>query len=528
MVLWATSVQRAAAMPREAALVVAITLLAAAVRAAHVLQSDFPLNDGGMFAAAIDDIRATSFRLPTSMSYNQVDIPFAYPPLGFYVVAAIQRVTGLESITLLRVVPLIASILTVPAFYLVARNVIPRQPAMLGMAVFALLPRSFNWEIVGGGLTRSLGFFFAVLALHQVTRLLNAPRTATIASAGIFGGLCILAHMEMAIFLLVSAILLLGVARPNKKQVVSCVVAGAVSAVLALPWLAAVLLTNGIEPWLSASGTGESFSVIALNALSSSPFGVPFFPLFAALAFCGIFISQQRGHRWLVAWVVLLFVLDPRKAATVATVPVAMLAGLALWHFVLPLFATSDGRESESHTLGATQRLVLYGLFGFGLSAAILADFGNRSPLHALSAESREAAALVRQNSPPGARILVVSGEPNWGTDSLNEWLPYLAQRHSVATVQGYEWLGKDRYEKQRDFHRDVQDCASRGVACLQELDRDTNREFDYVLVAGVRYEGIAIDQEDLCCQGLRESLRLSPQWAEIFDHPDGTLFRRR
>src|SRR5881394_2051695 len=39
---------------------------------------DFPLNDGGMFYATIEDLRHAGYVLPHTLSYNFANIPFAY------------------------------------------------------------------------------------------------------------------------------------------------------------------------------------------------------------------------------------------------------------------------------------------------------------------------------------------------------------------------------------------------------------------------------------------------------------------
>ncbi len=49
--------------------------------------TDFPLNDGGLFATMIQDLVNNRLLLPASTTYNGLDIPFAYPPLAFYVAA---------------------------------------------------------------------------------------------------------------------------------------------------------------------------------------------------------------------------------------------------------------------------------------------------------------------------------------------------------------------------------------------------------------------------------------------------------
>ena len=47
------------------------------------LLAGFAINDGGMFAVMVDDLKASRYILPAFTSYNHLNIPFAYPPIGF-------------------------------------------------------------------------------------------------------------------------------------------------------------------------------------------------------------------------------------------------------------------------------------------------------------------------------------------------------------------------------------------------------------------------------------------------------------
>ena len=64
------------------------------VRAVPLVAAGFPLNDGGLFYAMAEDVRRAGFALPMYSSYNGVGIPFVYPPLAFYLAAALDAVRG--------------------------------------------------------------------------------------------------------------------------------------------------------------------------------------------------------------------------------------------------------------------------------------------------------------------------------------------------------------------------------------------------------------------------------------------------
>src|SRR5512147_1085954 len=69
------------------------------------LLAGFPVNDGGMFAVMVDDLKASHYVLPAYTTYNHLDIPFAYPPLGFYLGRLTSDIFGISAIETLRWVP---------------------------------------------------------------------------------------------------------------------------------------------------------------------------------------------------------------------------------------------------------------------------------------------------------------------------------------------------------------------------------------------------------------------------------------
>ncbi len=144
--------------------VFSIIVLALAICLSPLSRSDFPLNDGGLFYTMIQDLKENNFKLPIFTTYNQAQIPFAYPPLSFYLAGFISKVLPIPLIEILHFLPLIISLLTIPIFFLVAKNFWGKEIAIIPTLIFVLLPRSFIWIIMGGGIARSLGLFLAFLA----------------------------------------------------------------------------------------------------------------------------------------------------------------------------------------------------------------------------------------------------------------------------------------------------------------------------------------------------------------------------
>jgi len=119
--------------------------LGAFMRFNPTLLSGFAINDGGMFAVMVDDLKASHYLLPAFTTYNHLSIPFAYPPLGFYLGRIASDLFGWSASQTLRWVPAFFASLSVPAFYLLALRLLKNKYyAALSTLFFALMPRALK------------------------------------------------------------------------------------------------------------------------------------------------------------------------------------------------------------------------------------------------------------------------------------------------------------------------------------------------------------------------------------------------
>src|SRR3990172_3526116 len=105
------------------------------VRLFPLFKTNFPLVDGGMFYTMIKDLQASHYALPVFTTYNQAEIPFAYPPLAFYIAGLVNALTDISLIDIIKWQPVLISILTVPFFYCFVNRVLNSEP----QAAFATL-----------------------------------------------------------------------------------------------------------------------------------------------------------------------------------------------------------------------------------------------------------------------------------------------------------------------------------------------------------------------------------------------------
>jgi len=390
-------------------------LVGLGLRLAPILAADFPLRDGGLFVTMAHDIRNAGFGLPEFSSFNTGQVPFAYPPLGIYILALIPG----DPISTERWLPLLWSLLAIPAAYLLARELTDELRAGLTALIFAAMP--VTWAIEGGGVTRALALALLLLALWRLAVLVRLPGPRNAILAGVLAGIAVLAHPAVGPSGIASGIVLLAF-RPSRRGLAFVGLAGVVLAAVVAPWLAMVVLRYGtgtIVAGATAHHTEETFG--RLLAIGPSWIGALDFVL--PLALLGIAMVVHRRDWLLPVWlVVLLFV--PAGEGRYAAIVWALLA--ATGAIVIADAARSVGALKLTAGIG----------FAWLFTASLVAGY---QQFNALPTGTRQAIALAGSKTHAGARFAVISEQP--GLEAmLLDWFPTLSGRISLGTYQGLEW----------------------------------------------------------------------------------------
>jgi len=479
------------------------TFLGAFVRLVPVLSTDFPINDGGLFAAFVDQVAANGMVPPDHLTYNGTDIPHAYPPAGFYLGAALTSL-GIETLDVLRFVPVTLAILTVPAWYLLARELFGAIIGGIAAIVFALLPRSYEWLIAGGGLTRALGLLFVLLALRFVVSYYRTGRRRAMVAGGLLLGLAVLSHPEAGLFGAASAVFIAWHQRADWRRLAAV---GALAAATVAPWLVVAVAREGIAPFLAAGGSRlESYPLALLEMINLSFTHEAYAPLGAVLGAIGLFIAVTIGRRCLLGWIALTILVVPAASPTLVTLAWSAAAAIAVLEGILPRLSSGARRVALPAGLGV---MVLASVWSPHLLATSLTS---------LRADTREAMDWVADNVPPGTEVAVITGA-HWSRDAVAEWFPYLTASRSVTTVQGQEFTG--RWAEAIGENRALWLCASRTADCVIEVRERLFPELELVFIPKGPRPG---DRSDDCCLALRESLRATAE--VVYDNVGATIFR--
>ncbi len=191
------------------------------------------------------------------------------------------------------------------------------------MAIFSVLPMSYTWVIMGGGVTRAFGEVLCILALAFVFRFLRTTRWLEGVAAALLCGLTVLSHPEWAWFLFysVALICLAAVIRKPRRGVILSAAILLGTLLVVSPWLIGVLRVHGgsISLPLQDSGFNRGGDIARLITLDWS--NEPFFPFITLFGIIGVVISLIRKQYLLPIWLLMVFILQGRAADQKAVIP---------------------------------------------------------------------------------------------------------------------------------------------------------------------------------------------------------------
>lgn len=445
------------------------------------LTTRFPLNDGGMFLDMTRDLQANHYRLPATTSYNRLDLPYAYPPLGFYLTALLSDLTRIPLLDLFLWLPAFLSILAIPAFYLFARALLADDlRAALATLFFALTPGSYFWPIMGGGVTRSPAVFFLLLAACCALRLFREQKDGFIFPSILFASLTVLSHPEAGLQLAgLCALFWMFYGRTRAGMLRACLLALGVT-LLAAPWWGTVLARHGPAPFLSALQSGQHATVNRLELLAGMFLSGEWIPLLLLLRLTGLAHAIWKRNYILIALVFVPALLDPRSASAISFLAMCMLSALAFLDAIPALLKKFRGLEINSmldHRAGMTA------LFIMALLLFLQCGLRNYTLINTtLTVEEREAMRWLSENISPAQNFYLVTGRAYSMSDPAQEWFPTLTGQHSQTTLQGLEWTLGPRFTPRLNDLTELQACAE--IACVESWSARAGLAYDYLWIA--------------------------------------------
>lgn len=467
------------------------------IRYIYLFGATFPLNDGGMFFQMTKDLIANGFRLPEFTDYNGGHIPYGYPPLGFYLAGGVSQLLRIDLFTVFLYLPVAFNMLTIPVMYALAREVTAnRFQSALAMYAFALFNPGYTWQIMGGGITRAPGFFFALLALLFIFKMMKSKRIWQGLPAVLFIALSGWFHLEMLWYAAISGLLIMLYYWRSWKGFFALAGTGLLAGLLMAPYWLTVILRHGLDTFLAAFQSGGFIPAAGFILLVRFNFGNEILFTFGAVFIVFGMMDCLHRKNWLLpAWLLLIIILDQRSMErSLMPVSAALIAIGLDWIIVLmirfsrQLFPNDKfnqpGEESITldHRLNhpLSMALVLF-LFTQAIFSAMLYRMLPSNYLAPIPADELKAMTWIKENTPEDARFVSIADIEGWPTDSASEWFPVITGRKDVVTVQGTEWLSNGGFDRAVEAYSELKSCRNSDIDCLDEWAEKYDKPYDYL-----------------------------------------------
>jgi hypothetical protein len=325
-------------------------LVGVALRLFHlfIVPMDAPFRLGGLFYEFSRQIALNNFAFPETIPYYSAGgIPFAYPPLSFYVQAVIIKLFDPALFYSVNLLPPIITLLSLPAFYWMMRQYTDDvHLALAGLCAFAIMPPAFTNQIEAAGLAESFGIVALILYVGFLLRWKKNPDIKGSVLAGITLGFCVLSSPGSAYAVALFSVFLflwvciLGLKSRTLKPIGMLLLVGITGMLVSAPFWLIVMRNHGVDffiiPFLGQHQSDISPLQIE-QILSFQPAGAYLGFIWNWLIFAGLIWAVLKRH-FLVVVIFVIFWLIPREGVWLVAVPAAILAGMGLVYVLWPLF----------------------------------------------------------------------------------------------------------------------------------------------------------------------------------------------
>ena len=414
---------------------------------------DTPFHLGGLFYEFSRQIIQNHFALPETIPYYSFGgIPFAYPPLGFYLQAIVMKLFNPPPFVTVNLLPPLITVLTLPAFYwMIKAQTDDNHLKAAALFTFALMPSAFVNQIEGAGLAEACGTLVLLFYLGWLFRFEKDPRPPPALWAGLFLGLSVLSSPGSAYGGVIISVLFFlkffvqDLKRRSFKISAWLMLTGMTGLLVSAPYWLTIIRHNEFGGFTTTFLTQQDAS----SFLNQIRYMITFKPadmitfvgdegiygfLFDWLVFAGLVwaVLNKQAFQVLIFFAVWLI---PREGCWLVAIPAAWLAASGIVHLVWPLlqkaFSTSGANNKPPLAPGVLA--LILGLLIVDGSVNTLHDLQNQPELE-ISAAATETLRRERQIIPPDAHVLIT------GNAALREWAPALLEREVLNCEFGLEW----------------------------------------------------------------------------------------
>ncbi|WP_144905664.1 hypothetical protein [Halobellus captivus] len=486
----------------------------------YLITHPYPAYGAGLYLEISEQILAHGYGFPETIShYTSRGVPFAYPPLMFYVNAFILDSVPVDPIALSRYLPVLLTVLYLIPYYFLARELL-EEAAAAGLAtiILAMASPTLQWHLSAGGLVRAMAFLLVLTGSYTGLRLFRSGNRQWLIPSTLLFGATVLTHPIYTVFFGLTYVLFYLAFDHSLGGLVSGSIVAVGGIVLVSPWWYSVARRHGVDVFFAAAGTHSGlfggldrlFDQFVYPLVTGYPTSI-----FFLLSFAGTFYFLGRQRLLLPTWLVTgAFVLGKARFQFVAG---SMMAGS-----FLVAVARNTLRDPSARAWKPTLHRALAVVFVFVIvvslvsSAATLTstDPTNRWQPQFIDRSDETAMTWVSQNTAQSADFVVLG--------DAAEWFPLLADRTILIGPWGIEWEGPTRYNSQLSQYRTLSTCSSE--QCITRGLRDADVRPNYLYVPKESYTVRGESQNGTV--PLRQTLNRSNRYQVAYENQGVTIYR--
>jgi len=486
----------------------ALALLPSVVAVAVYLATNpYPAFGAGLYVQIAREIATNGYAPPVDVpGYTTEGVPFAYPPLQFYVLAAALE-TGVDPVTVARVLPGIAVVLVSVPAYLLGRDLAGSRPAGAAVAtVLAVRPQVLQWHVSAGGVVRAFAFLYAITAVYFAYRAFTTEVRWPVGAGALAFGLTVLAHPTYTVFAVLSILVCYATESRTRAGFGRGLAIGLGGAVVASPWLAWAVWTHGPGVFAAAAGTHGGIG----GGLSGFLATVSWFDAVSLSA--GAYLVVRRRF-FVPIWLVVAEAgfQQPRFVQAVGAFVIA--SALVDVAAVTPVRRVIAGTGTSARTVAVVGLLLTTAVGGSYLAHEMTLDSDPTTP-EFLDDESVATMEWASEET-DGDATFVVLGD-------AAEWFPALADRTIVVGPWGVEWRDADAFYAQIEAFETSSRCQT--AACVEAAIASVGDRPDYVVVPKGQYtvRGRPAVQFGV----LERSFEASTEWERAYENEGVVVYR--
>jgi len=436
-------------------------------------QYSMPMGYAGMFTLMAELIAQNQFRLPLEVPYyGPGGVPFAYPPLGLYILAVGMKITGKTFIFLRLLPPLFAWFSLIPLYFLALEVFHSRLSAAMTAILAAMSIQLYIPHAWAAGIVRAPAFGFMLSALVFFTRSFEKFTWRNVVWAGLFLGLTGLTHLSYLVFAMFW-IFSWTLTHPSWRNWLIAARSTGIGLLTLFPWLGLMLFRYGFPVFygaLASHGNLHFLTVLSQPALLFSQLANGFHSLFqeqivAVLIVAGISVELVQKRFSLPLMLLASFFLFPEDGERFIFTLGCLLASAGIGHLAQIMMA-----RGKSFLLVASVALFILLAYLWGKSLDRINHFTPR-----LTSSALDMATFFRDETPHEAIYLALIPQDE------AEWLPFLFRRQPLLSQWGSEWLG--RYNEQTALMLQARHCQQiQDIHCLDDFLLQFPRQPTYLL----------------------------------------------